>query len=155
MPIEIERKFLLKNNNWLEQVNHSTKIRQGYFAPIHKASLRVRIDGENANINIKSATLGMRRMEYEYPVPVDEAIEMLDQLCETPQIDKTRYRVKIGKHTWEVDEFYGDNAGLVVAEIELSTEDEDFEKPEWIGEEVTDDERYYNVNLVKQPYKDW
>ena len=155
MPIEIERKFLLKKNNWLKQVNHSTKIRQGYFAPIHKASLRVRIDGENANINIKSATLGMRRMEYEYPIPVDEAVEMLEQLCETPQIDKTRYRVNIGRHTWEIDEFYGDNDGLLVAEIELSSEDEAFEKPDWVGEEVTQDERYYNVNLVKQPYKNW
>ena len=155
MPIEIERKFLLKNNNWLNQVNHSTRIRQGYFAPVHKASLRVRIDGENANINIKSATLGIRRMEYEYPIPVDEAIEMLDQLCETPQIDKTRYRINSGKHTWEIDEFYGDNEGLLVAEIELASEDEDFDRPDWLGEEVTQDERYYNVNLVKQPYKNW
>lgn len=161
MPIEIERKFLLKNNNWLEQVSHSTKIRQAYFAhggsaecPA-KASLRVRIDGEKANINIKSATLNMRRMEYEYSIPVNEATEMLEQFCETPQIDKTRYRIKAGRHTWEIDEFYGDNAGLLVAEIELSSVDETFEKPEWLGEEVTEDVRYYNVNLIKQPYKSW
>jgi adenylate cyclase len=161
VPIEIERKFLLKNNNWLEQVSHSTKIRQAYFAhgaspdQPAKASLRVRIDGEKANINIKSATLNMKRMEYEYPVPVAEATEMLDQLCEQPQIDKTRYRIKSGQHTWEIDEFYGDNQGLIVAEIELTSEDEHFEKPDWLGEEVTDDVRYYNVNLIKQPYKDW
>jgi len=161
VPIEIERKFLLKNNNWKQQVSHSTKIRQGYFAhggsagQPAKASLRVRIDGEKANINIKSATLNMRRMEYEYPVPIAEAIEMLDQLCEMPQIDKTRYRIKAGRHTWEIDEFYGENEGLLVAEIELSSEDESFEKPAWLGKEVTEDVRYYNVNLIKQPYKDW
>ena len=160
MAIEIERKFLLKNNNWLKLVDRSTKIRQGYFASPGtieqtKASLRVRIDGEKANINIKSATVGMVRKEYEYSIPVDDANEMLDELCETPQIDKTRYRIAMGKHTWEIDEFYGDNEGLLVAEIELSDVNESFAKPDWLGEEVTEDKRYYNVNLVKQPYKNW
>lgn len=164
MPIEIERKFLLTNNTWLKQVSYSTKIRQGYFAlpslnatldTSVKASVRVRIDGEKANINIKSATLSIRRMEYEYPVPITEAVEMLDQLCQTEQIDKIRYRVKVGKHSWEIDKFYGDNEGLLVAEIELADENEVFEKPDWLGEEVTEDGRYYNVNLLKHPYKDW
>ena len=139
MPIEIERKFLLKNNNWLKQVDYSTRIRQGYFtlpcsdASLNasaKASVRVRIDGEKANINIKSATLNMRRMEYEYSIPVADATEMLEQLCQTPQIDKTRYRIKTPTHTWEIDEFYADNEGLEVAEIELAAEDEAFAKPE-------------------------
>ena len=155
MPVEIERKFLIRNDSWKPSVDHSTVIRQGYLAPLSKASIRVRIDGDRANINIKSATLGIHRMEYEYPIPMDEAIEMLDQLCERPQIEKTRHRIKLGKHVWEIDEFAGDNAGLVMAEIELGSEDEDFDRPDWLGEEVTDDKRYYNVNMVRHPYKDW
>lgn len=155
MPVEIERKFLVKNDAWWPQVSHSTRIRQGYFAPIHKASLRVRVEGEKANINIKSATLGIRRMEYEYAIPLAEAEEMLDQLCETPLIEKNRHRVKVGQHTWEIDEFFGDNLGLVVAEIEVGSEDEVFEIPEWLGAEVTEEPKYYNVNLVKHPYKVW
>ena len=160
MPVEIERKFLVKNDSWREQVSRSKRIRQGYlssrvFDESQKASVRVRIQGEQANLNIKSATLGMRRLEYEYPIPLAEAEELLDQLCSSPQIDKTRYFVDAGKHTWEIDEFYGDNAGLMVAEVELTSEDEDFEKPAWLGEEVTEDKRYYNVNLVAHPYKDW
>ena len=164
MPIEIERKFLIKNNNWTDKVSHSSRIRQGYFAQpalgafenaTAKASLRVRIDGAKANINIKSATLDMSRMEYEYEIPMKDALEMLDQLCEMPQIDKTRYRVPHQKHVWEIDKFYGDNAGLVVAEIELSSEHEDYAKPDWLGQEVTDDARYYNVCLINRPYKNW
>jgi len=155
MPIEIERKFLLVNNNWRELVKYSHRIRQGYMGDIGKASVRIRVQGDKANINIKSATLTMRRMEYEYEIPLHEAEEMLEQLCNQPQVDKTRYIVKQGKHKWEIDEFYGDNQGLVVAEIELSDEMEAFDKPEWLGKEVTQDPRYYNVNLIKQPYKSW
>lgn len=155
MPIEIERKFLVRNDNWWSSVSHSTQIRQAYLAPPTKASVRIRLEGENANINIKSATLGMQRMEYEYPIPVDEATEMLDNLCEKPQISKNRHRVEHAGHVWEIDEFFGDNAGLIVAEIELSSTDETFEHPDWLGREVTEDKRYYNVNLVKHPYKDW
>jgi len=155
MPIEIERKFLLVNNNWRELVKYSHRIRQGYMGEISKASVRIRVQGDIANINIKSATLTMRRMEYEYEIPLHEAEEMLDQLCNQPQVDKTRYIVEQGKHKWEIDEFYGDNQGLVVAEIELSDEMEAFDKPEWLGKEVTQDPRYYNVNLIKQPYKNW
>lgn len=155
MPIEIERKFLLANNNWREAVKTSFRIRQGYMGEIGKASIRIRIQGEQANINVKSATLSMRRMEYEYAIPLNEAQEMLEQLCEHPQVNKTRYIVEQGKHKWEIDEFYGENEGLLVAEIELSDEAEAFEKPEWIGKEVTEDPRYYNVNLIKHPFKDW
>lgn len=155
MPVEIERKFLLKNDNWRQHTEQSTRIRQGYLGAIAKASVRIRIEGDNANINIKSAGLSMRRMEYEYSIPLDEANEMLDKLCEHPQIDKLRHIVKHGKHVWEIDEFFGDNAGLVVAEIELGDEVEMFYMPSWAGEEVTQDPRYYNVNLVKHPFKDW
>jgi adenylate cyclase len=155
MPIEIERKFLLANNNWREAVKTSFRIRQGYMGEVGKASVRIRIQGEQANINVKSATLSMRRMEYEYDIPLNEAQEMLEQLCEHPQVNKTRYIVEQGKHKWEIDEFYGENEGLLVAEIELSDEAEAFEKPEWIGKEVTEDPRYYNVNLIKHPFKNW
>lgn len=155
MPVEIERKFLLRNDDWRNHVSHSKVIRQGYLAPVSKASIRIRVAGDNANINIKSATLDIHRMEYEYPIPLDEALEMLDTLCQSPQINKTRHYIPQGKHTWEVDEFYGDNEGLIVAEIELDAIDETFDKPDWLGEEVTKDKRYYNVNLVKHPFKNW
>ncbi len=155
MPIEIERKFLLLNNNWREQVKTSYRIRQGYMGEIDKASVRIRVQGDRANINIKSAGLSMRRMEYEYEIPLDEAEEMLDQLCKQPQIDKTRFIVEQGKFKWEIDEFYGDNEGLLVAEIELDDENEAFDKPEWLGKEVTEEAGYYNVNLIKNPYKMW
>jgi len=155
MPIEIERKFLLAGNGWRDEVVRSSRIRQGYLGTLDKASVRIRLQGESANINIKSATLGMRRMEYEYPIPLAEAEEMLDQLCQQPQVDKTRYIVEHGGHIWEIDEFHGDNAGLLVAEVELDSEDEVFEKPDWLGQEVTEDPRYYNVNLIKHPFNQW
>jgi len=155
MPIEIERKFLLSNDKWRDEVVRSSRIRQGYMGKIDKASVRIRVQGEKANINIKSATLSMRRMEYEYEIPLDEAEEMLDQLCNQPQIDKTRFIVEQGKHVWEIDEFYGDNQGLIVAEVELGSEDEEVLKPDWLGDEVTSDPRYYNVSLIKNPFTKW
>lgn len=155
MAVEIERKFLLKDDSWQQEVEKTVAMRQGYFAPPRKASIRVRVAGEQANLNIKSATLGVMRKEYEIPIPVADAHEMLDQLCETPIIEKKRHYIRKGTHTWEIDEFEGDNAGLVVAEIELSAEDEVFDKPSWVGEEVSHDKRYYNVSLVTHPYKDW
>lgn len=155
MAVEIERKFLVKSDTWWAHVDHSTRIRQGYLAPVGTSSVRVRIEGEKANINIKSASLGISRLEYEYGIPLADAEEMLDQLCPKPQIDKTRHRVNRGQHVWEIDEFFGDNSGLLVAEIELSAEDELFEIPDWLGREVSDDPRYYNVNLIAHPYKNW
>jgi len=155
MPIEIERKFLLSSDKWRDEVIRSSRIRQGYMGKIDKASVRIRVQGDKANINIKSATLDIRRMEYEYEIPLGEAEEMLDQLCNQPQIDKTRFIVEQGKHTWEIDEFYGDNQGLLVAEVELGSEDEEIIKPDWIGDEVTGDPRYYNVSLIKHPFKAW
>ena len=155
MPIEIERKFLLSSDKWRDEVVRSSRIRQGYMGKIDKASVRIRVQGDKANINIKSATLGMRRMEYEYEIPLSEAEEMLDQLCNQPQIDKTRFIVKRDGHVWEIDEFYGDNEGLLVAEVELDDEAEEIIKPDWIGEEVTADPRYYNVSLIKHPFNKW
>lgn len=155
MATEIERKFLVTNDDWRAQASEKKIIKQGYFASAGKASIRIRISGSSANINIKSATLDVTRMEYEIPVPLADAEEMLEHLCEKPFIEKVRYLVPYGDHIWEVDEFSGDNEGLVVAEIELSSSGEQFERPPWLGEEVSSDKRYYNVCLVKHPYKNW
>lgn len=155
MATEIERKFLLRDDSWRDEADAGTRFRQGYLIGAEKASVRVRTEGESANINIKSATLGIHRQEYEYPIPLAEAQELLDTLCEQPQIEKTRYHVTVGEHLWEVDVFEGDNAGLVVAEVELADENEAFEMPVWAGEEVSHDTRYYNVCLIKHPYCEW
>lgn len=155
MAIEIERKFLLQNDNWREQGGQGIPYRQGYLAGGKFSSVRARIEGDQANLNIKSGNLTIRRTEYEYPIPLKDAQEILDNLCPGGVIEKTRYRVPHAGHIWEIDVFAGNNQGLVVAEIELQHEDEDFERPDWLGEEVSDDPRYYNVNLIASPYKDW
>jgi len=160
MSIEIERKFLLVNDGWRMQADNGVVMRQGYLNSIscdnkQKSSVRVRIAGEQANLNIKGATLGITRQEYEYPIPLTDAHELLDTLADGPLIEKTRYHVQHGAHTWEIDVFAGDNQGLVVAEIELASEDEVFVRPRWLGEEVSADTRYYNVCLVRHPYKNW
>lgn len=155
MATEIERKFLVADESWRDSADAGTRIRQGYLVGAKKASVRIRIEGEQANINIKSATLGVRRQEYEYPIPVEEAEELLDTLCEQPQITKTRYHVPYQGHTWEVDVFAGENQGLIVAEVELASEDEAFALPPWAGREVSDDARYYNVCLIRHPYSEW
>ena len=155
MAVEIERKFLLANDNWRNEASEPIRFRQGYLVGSDKSSVRVRTEGERAFINIKSATLGITRQEYQYPIPLEDAEKLLDDLCEKPLIEKNRFFIQNNKHTWEVDEFFGENQGLVVAEIELRHEDEAFEKPSWLGEEVSGDTRYYNVCLVKHPYKDW
>ena len=155
MATEIEKKFLVISDAWRTGCADAVRMRQGYLAGSNKSSVRVRIEGEHANLNIKSATLGIRRTEFEYPIPVEEAQEMLDKLAEGPLVEKTRYHIQIGQHLWEIDVFEGDNSGLVVAEIELQDENEVFERPVWIGREVSGDKRYYNVCLSKYPYKDW
>ena len=155
MAKEIERKFLVTNDEWRDQVKKQAYYRQGYINDAVECSIRIRIASDKAFLNIKSATLGIERMEYEYPVPLDDANEMLDSFALGPVIEKTRYFVDIGEHTWEIDVFEGDNQGLVVAEIELNDENESFEMPSWAGEDVSHDTRYYNVCLVKHPYKDW
>lgn len=155
MAKEIERKFLLRNDNWREHSGAGVKYVQGYLLGAEQASVRVRIQGEAAFINIKSATLGIERLEFEYAIPLVDAEQILEQLCEKPLICKTRYKIPQGELCWEIDEFVGENQGLIVAEIELQDADQDFPKPDWLGEEVSDDTRYYNVCLVKHPYSQW
>ena len=155
MAQEIERKFLVVDDGWRAEVARHSRYRQGYLSGGERGSVRVRVTGPKAYLNIKSATLGISRREYEYEIPVADAEEMLNELCEHPLIEKTRYFVPHGRHVWEVDVFEGDNAGLVVAEVELDEVDETLELPAWIGAEVSDDPRYYNVSLVRHPYKDW
>ena len=157
MGTEIEKKFLLRNDNWRQSAHKQVRYRQGYLRTGRDSacSVRVRIDGDNARLNIKSATLGTTRTEFEFPIPIEDGNAILDQLCATPFVEKTRYYVKHEGHLWEIDVFEGDNAGLVVAEIELTRDDEPFARPEWLGEEVSHDPRYYNVSLVTHPYKDW
>ncbi len=155
MALEIEHKFLLSNEDWRQHVSHSVHFKQGYLTSTKKNSVRVRISDKHAWLNIKSAVAGSHRQEYEYEIPLTEANEILETLCHKPLIEKTRHYVFHDKHTWEIDEFMGDNAGLIVAEIELTKLNETFTKPTWIGQDVTLDLRYYNNNLCKKPYKEW
>ena len=153
--MEIERKFLVKDTSWKAFSDEGKQFSQGYLVGSKHASVRVRIQGEQAFINIKSATIDITRQEFEYEIPLNEATEMLETLCEKPLINKIRYHLKNENHLWEIDVFSGDNDGLIVAEIELNDKNEVFNKPDWLGEEVSDDARYYNVCLVKYPFKDW
>ena len=155
MAIEIERKFLVKNEGWRGSIISSSVLKQGYLANQNNASVRVRIAHGKAHLNIKSKTLGIRRSEYEYQIPVEDAEEMLQHLAEQPVISKTRYLVQYAEHVWELDVFDGENSGLVVAEIELKSEQETFALPDWAGEEVSGDPKYYNINLVKHPFSKW
>lgn len=155
MGIEIERKFLLKDERWRDAADGGMDYQQAYLVGSKAASVRVRIEGGQAFLNIKGATLGVTRQEYEYPLPMDDARSLLHGLCEQPIIEKTRYHLIHAGHEWEIDVFKGDNAGLMVAEIELTEESEQFARPDWLGEEVSDDPRYYNVCLVNNPYKHW
>ena len=159
MGIEIERKFLLKNDDWRPLVTGTQVIRQGYLQSglekNQKSSVRIRISNQRANINIKSVDLSMVRQEYEYEIPLQDAEEMIATLCDDVVVEKTRYHVPYETHLWEIDVFEGLNSGLQMAEIELSNIDEHFELPEWIGEEVSYDERYYNISLLKHPLSQW
>jgi adenylate cyclase len=155
MATEIERKFLVVDDSWRVRADAGTRVIQGYLANNANCTVRVRIKGEGAVLTIKGATRGISRAEYEYPIPRADAETMLEELTAGPAIDKTRYGVRSGDHLWEVDVFAGDNAGLILAEIELAAEDEAFTKPAWVGTEVSSDSRYYNVNLVRNPYRAW
>jgi adenylate cyclase len=154
--IEIERKFLVKSSDFKGQAFTQNQIAQGYLSSLPERTVRVRIKGKKGFLTIKGIGHhgGMSRFEWENEIPLDEAQELL-KLCEKGKIEKTRYEIKLGKHVFEVDEFYGENEGLVMAEIELESETESFEKPDWLGEEVTNDERYYNAYLSKNPFKTW
>ena len=155
MAKEIEHKFLLANDNWRKSTQKSVEYKQGYLNSLPTSSIRIRISDHYAWLNIKSATVGNERREYEYEIPLQDAEEIISTLCAKPIIEKTRHFVTVGDHLWEIDEFAGENEGLIVAEIELSENGESFTKPTWIGQEVTHDLRYYNNNLVKNPYKKW
>ena len=154
MGVEIERKFLLKNSEWRNCQKEEIKLRQGYLNSNSERTVRVRTNGRVGIITIKGKTTNMTRKEYEYEIPLAEALELLD-LCEQPIIEKTRNKIIYNQKIWEVDEFEGNNKGLILAEIELESEDEEFQLPDWIGQEVTSDPRYYNSSLIKNPYPTW
>jgi adenylate cyclase len=154
--IEIERKFLVRSTLFKKQAFSQNRIKQGYLSSVPERTVRVRLKGDHAYITIKGASNkgGVSRFEWEKEISVDEA-ETLLLLCEPGVINKTRFEVKVGNHIYEVDEFYGGNSGLLLAEIELQSEGEAFEKPNWLGQEVTHDSRYYNSNLSNNPFESW
>jgi CYTH domain-containing protein len=150
---EIERKFLVSGDGW--RGGPATRLRQGYLSTAKERTVRVRAAGDCGTITIKGITVGAARTEFEYPIPVDDAHAMLDDLCERPLIEKTRHIVPAGDVTWEIDEFEGANTGLIVAEVELESEAQSFARPSWLGPEVTGDPRYYNANLIARPFTEW
>jgi len=154
MPVEIERKFLLGGEGW-RALGSGVRYRQGYLCTVAERTVRVRLVRDKGYLTIKGIAVGAARAEYEYEIPADEAGEMLDNLCEHPLIEKTRYRVEHHGLIWEIDEFHGDNAGLIIAEVELDEEHQDVTLPDWIGAEVTGDPRYYNASLINYPYTRW
>src|ERR1700686_1572682 len=155
MGVEIERKFRLIDDSWRDWGRRKPLLRQGYIANTRRASVRVRLAGEAGWLSVKAMTRGLSRAEYEAAIPAVEANEMLDRLCEGPLIEKWRHVVVYQGSEWEIDEFLGDNAGLVIAELELESEDAVFARPPWLGVEVTHDERYYNFRLSERPFRHW
>ena len=154
MGVEIERKFLVTGDGWKNRVQGDV-IRQGYLSSDPVRVVRVRVMNQDAFITIKSSTNGLFRNEWEYPIPFADAKAMLENLCQRPLIEKIRYCIPYEGMIWEVDVFSGENAGLLIAEIELESEDQNFVLPAWVGQEVTDDPRYYNTNLARNPYQIW
>lgn len=154
MPLEIERKFLVTSDVW-RSLGTPVRMRQGYLSNDIERTVRVRVSGDRARLTVKGKNTGAVRNEFEYEIPIADAEIMLESMALRPLIEKTRTTVRFGGHVWEVDAFEGDNAGLVVAEIELSDEHEPFEKPEWVGEEVTGRPEYYNSSLAQHPFKSW
>ena len=154
MGKEIERKFLLTSDAW-RALAKGTAYRQGYLNSAKERTVRIRTVGDKAFLTIKGISVGVTRAEYEYPIPFDDCNAMLDNLAEKPLIEKNRYKIALGGLTWEIDEFFGENQGLIVAEVELQSEDQAFDKPAWVGEEVSGDPRYFNSNLIKHPYSRW
>jgi adenylate cyclase len=152
MGTEIERKFLPKGDRWKHAIDApGMRIRQGYLAKARERTVRVRVKGDQAWITIKGIRTGVSRAEFEYPIPLDDANWMLDYLSEKPLIEKTRYVVNGHGCVFEIDEFHGENAGLVLVEVELTSEDQPVDLPDWVGQEVTQDNRYYNSNLASHP----
>lgn len=154
MGVEIERKFLVCGDAWRD-LAAPLLLRQGYLSSHPERVVRVRIEGEAAMMTVKGRSVGASRGEWEYPIPLADAEELLTRLCEQPLVEKYRRRIAFGGLIWEVDEFLGANAGLVVAEVELSSEEQVFDKPDWVGAEVSDDARYFNSNLIRHPYTQW
>lgn len=154
MSLEIERKFLVLGDDW-KKLGQAHAIRQGYLSSQRERVVRVRIEDQKATLTIKGSVTGITRGEWEYEIPFEEADELLNGLCERPLIEKNRTRIVHEGMVWEVDEFFGENQGLVVAEIELESENQVFVKPEWVGVEVTDDARYFNANLLRHPFTAW
>jgi CYTH domain-containing protein len=154
MAKEIERKFLVVGDAWRD-LAEPVLYRQGYLNSVARRTVRVRTIGERAFLTVKGLSVGATRSEFEYEIPLADALAMLDEIAERPIIEKTRRRIPFAGHLWEVDEFLGENLGLIVAEIELASEDEAFVRPDWLGAEVGGDPRYFNANLVANPYSRW
>lgn len=154
MAIEIERKFLVDPQGaW--RTAPSTRYRQGYLSTAKERTVRVRTVADRGYLTVKGITQGATRREYEYRIPREDVEQMLDELCEKPLIEKNRYKLDHEGLVWEIDEFFGDNRGLILAEVELSAKDQAFERPDWVREEVTEDPRYYNANLIMHPFTRW
>ena len=154
MATEIERKYLVKDTGWKVEAK-GTVYRQGDLSTVKERTVRVRTINDNGYLTVKGITVGATRVESEYEIPAKDAGNMLDDLCERPIIEKTRYVIEYEGLNWEVDEFAGENQGLIVAEVELTDEDQKIALPDWIGEEVTGDPRYFNSNLIKHPFSEW
>ncbi|ORT99724.1 hypothetical protein D081_1608 [Anaerovibrio sp. JC8] len=154
MAVEIERKFLINEAKW-QPVDEGVNIRQGYLCTDKERTVRVRTKGNKGYLTIKGQTEGLSRLELEYEIPLEEATQLLDNLCHRPLIEKTRHIEEHLGHIWEIDVFFGDNEGLIVAEVELSSEEEEIDLPDWIVEEVSHDKRYYNSCLSQKPYTTW
>lgn len=154
MAIEIERKFLVKGDQW-RPLGLGKVYRQGYIRTHNQTTVRVRLVGNQGYLTLKGKTERLSRLEYEYPIPGSDAQEMLETFCDRPLIEKTRYKIDVKGLVWEVDEFIGENQGLILAEVELTDEHQELDLPDWIGQEVTGDSRYYNANLVHYPFSQW
>ena len=154
MPLEIERKFLVDNSDWKLKIQREIPIKQGYLNSTPDRTVRVRIAGEKSWITIKGKTIHTSRKEFEYEIPLNEALELI-QMCERPLIEKTRYEILENGKLWEIDVFDGENNGLIVAEIELKSESEKFTFPKWLGKEVSHENKYYNASLIKNPFQNW
>ncbi|HUC66226.1 MAG TPA: CYTH domain-containing protein [Stellaceae bacterium] len=154
MSLEIERKYLVKTGLW-RPAGAGVRYRQGYLSLVKERLVRVRIAGNRGFLTIKGVAAGISRLEFEYPIPREDAAVLLEELCERPLIEKTRHREMVAGKTWEIDVFHGDNDGLVLAEIEITSPAERVALPPWVGDEVSNDPRYFNNNLVAHPYKQW
>lgn len=154
MAREIERKFLVDTGAWIPS-SQGRHLRQAYLSTVEQRTVRIRTCGAEAFLTVKGLTTGITRLEFEYAIPLADAQAMIAELCEKPILDKTRFRETVAGHTFEIDVFHADNEGLVVAELELSSADEMFERPAWLGVEVSGDPRYYNSNLARKPFRSW